>query len=80
MMAEKIFMERDRFVLRGDDRDIMVPAQHRKAVVRWCRQNKIDLECPLSKDNQAIIKDYFGVNLWRVRDEQQRMWFVMRWR
>ena len=33
-MAEKIFMERDRLVLRADDRDIMLPAQNKMAVVR----------------------------------------------
>ena len=78
-MAEKIFMERDRFVLRADDRDIMLPAQNKMAVVRWCRRNNIDFEFPLSKDQQEIVKHYFGVNIWRVRDEQQRMWFLLRW-
>ena len=78
-MGEKIFLERDRFVLRGDDRDIMISAQHKRAVLKWCRQNNIDFELPLSKDQQEIVKHYFGVNLWRVRDEQQRMWFALRW-
>ena len=78
-MAEKIFMTRDRFTLRGDDRDIMVPAQYKSSVLRWCRKNKIDVECPLSKDHQDIVKHYFGVNLWRIRNDQQRMWFIMRW-
>jgi hypothetical protein len=78
-MAEKIFLERDRFTLRGDDRDIMVPVQYRKEVLLWCRQNNINFELPLSKDQQEIVKQYFGVNIWRVRDEQQRMWFVLKW-
>jgi hypothetical protein len=78
-MAEKIFMERDRFILRGDDRDIMLPAQYKMAVLSWCRKNNIDVELPLNKDNEHIAKHYFGVNLWRIRDEQQRAWFALRW-
>jgi hypothetical protein len=79
MMGEKIFMEKDKLTLRGDDRDIMLPVQYKMAVLRWCRRNKIDFEFPLSKDQQDIVKHYFGVNIWRVRDEQQRMWFMFRW-
>ena len=78
-MTDKIFMERDRFTLRGDERDIMLPAQYKMTVVRWCKRNNIDFEFPLSNDQQEIAKHYFGVNLWRIRDEQQRMWFVLKW-
>lgn len=78
-MAERIFMERDRLTLRGDDRDIMLPAESKKAVLKWCRRNRIQIECPLNKDNEQIARHYFGVNLWRVKDEQQRMWFMLKW-
>ncbi len=78
-MAEKIFMERDRLVLRGDDRDFMLPVQYRMAVLRWCRLNGIDVETPLNKDGEHIAQQYFGVNLWRVRDEKQRAWFALKW-
>jgi hypothetical protein len=44
MMGEKIFMEKDKLTLRGDDRDIMLPVQYKMAVLRWCRRNKIDFE------------------------------------
>lgn len=78
-MAEKIFMERDGVVLRGDHRDFMLPAQYKMAVLAWCRRNKIIAELPLSPEYQAVARDYFGMNLWRIRDEQQRMWFALRW-
>lgn len=78
-MAEKIFMERDRLTLRGDDRDIMLPAQYKLAVLSWCRKNHINIECPLNKDNEHIARHYFGMNLWRIKDEKQRMWFRLKW-
>lgn len=78
-MADRIFIQKDRLTLRGDERDIMLPAQYRPAVLKWCRRNRIQIECPLNKDNEHIARHYFGVNLWRIRDEQQRMWFMLKW-
>ena len=78
-MAEKIFMKRDGIVLRGDDRDFMLPAQYKMAVLRWCRLNHIDIECPLSQANRGLARGYFGMDIWRVKDEKQRMWFMLRW-
>ena len=78
-MAEKIFMKRDKFILLGDDRDIMLPAQLKKSVLSWCKKNSINVETPLNKDNEHIARHYFGVNLWRVQNEQHRMWFMLRW-
>ena len=75
----KLFAEREKYRLTGDPRDIMVPADCKKDVVLWCRQMGIDLEIPMNRDNQDIVERYFGVNLWRVRDEQQRIMFVLRW-
>ena len=78
-MAEKIFMERDGVVLRGDHRDFMLPVQHTMAVLAWCRRNQIDIERPLSKGNRGVARGYFGMDIWRVKDEKQRMWFALRW-
>jgi hypothetical protein len=78
-MAEKVFMERNKCSLLGDDRDIMLPAQYKLAVLSWCRKNQIDIECSLNKDNEDIARRYFGMNLWRIKDEKQRMWFMLRW-
>ena len=77
-MAEKIFMERDGVVLRGDARDFMLPVQHTIAVLAWCRRNQIDVEFPLTQYSR-VAREHFGVKIWRIRDEQQRMWFALRW-
>ena len=78
-MAEKVFMERRDIVLRGDHRDFMLPVQYTRAVLLWCRKNKVDVERPLKDDHGILAREYFGMELWRIRDEQQRMWFALKW-
>ncbi len=58
------------YVLMGDFRDIAVPFFKRQEVYKWCGQNKViaELKGTLS-----------GTDVWRVRDDQQRVWFTLRW-
>jgi len=79
MMGTKIFCERNNLVVQSDERDIMLPVQQTTAVLSWCQQNSVDIESPLTRDEQRIVKQQFGVNIWRVRNEQQRSWFLLRW-
>ncbi len=58
------------YVLMGDSRDIAVSYAYRQEVFEWCGINKITVEF---QGNMS------GIDLWRVKDEQQRMWFTMRW-
>lgn len=78
-MGTKVFMERNGFTLQSDERDFVVPVEHRVQVKQWCQQTGVVVESPLSKDNRKIVEDYFEVDLWRVRDDEQRMWFSLRW-
>ena len=58
------------YVLMGDEKDIAVAASKRQEVYEWCGENKITIEY------QGTLG---GVDVWRVRDEQQRAWFALRW-
>ena len=58
------------YVLMGDDRDIGISSYHRNAVWDWCNDNNIDLEY------QGTLG---GTDVWRVRDERQRVAFVLKW-
>jgi len=78
-MGQKIFIEKDRYQLRGDSRDFALPVEHTKVMLDWCEQQGINVECPLDNDNQYLARNYFGVNLWRVRDDEQRVVFMLRW-
>lgn len=78
-MAQKIFLERQRMKLISDERDIMVPAKYHHAVLEWCQQNHIGVEAPGDNYDHGIARRIFGVNLWRIRDEEQRLWFALRW-
>ena len=75
-MAEKVFIERDFGQLISDERDIMLPLRLTKEVQEWCLTNNIKAE---RSQKQAIIQSYYGVTLWRIKDEQQRAWFILRW-
>ena len=69
-MGSKVFAEKNKFKLIGDERDISVATWHRDAVWKWCEDKGIGLEY------QGTLN---GIDLWRVRDEKHRMWFVLRW-
>jgi hypothetical protein len=75
-MAEKVFMERGSTQLISDERDIMLPLRLTKEVQEWCLTNNITAE---QSQKQAIIQSYYGVTLWRIKDERQRAWFMLKW-
>lgn len=58
------------YTLWGDFDDIAVPHSKRQDVYEWCGQNKITVEY------QGTLG---GTDVWRVRDEEQRAWFMLRW-
>ena len=70
MMGTRVFAEKGRVKLVGDERDIGVATQHRNDVLTWCNQNNIDF---LYQGHMA------GVDVWRVKDEQQRVTFILKW-
>jgi len=71
MMALKEMAQDQRgYVFMSDDRDIAVPYSQRQAVYTWCGQNGITVEY------QGTLG---GTDVWRVRDEQQRVAFLLKW-
>lgn len=79
MMAVKVFAEHRSFKLISDERDIMVPAKHRLAVLDWCAANDIEANLTPGSTQSAWAASTFGVNLWRVKNEKQRVAFALRW-
>lgn len=69
-MASKVFAEKGRVKLIGDERDIGIVSNYREDVWAWCHANGIELEY------QGTLG---GTDLWRIRDEKQRLWFALRW-
>lgn len=79
-MKTKVFKERGGYKLIGDYRDIMVPARYRLAVLSWCKRAGIDANINSSDDFiTRSAEKMFGVNLWRVHDDKQRLMFSLRW-
>lgn len=62
--------------LVGDERDIMISNQLIADVIEWCEQTGIKAE---QVPTSPMIQWSFGVNLWRIHDEQQRVLFALRW-
>ena len=69
-MQFKIFAERGQYKLTGDVRDLGVKFEQRSAVRNWCIFNGIEA---------MIVGTGLGYDLWRVKDEQSRILFVLRW-
>lgn len=70
-MALKEFGRDQRgYVFTSDERDIGIPFSQRQAVYDWCGANKIAVEY------QGTLG---GTDVWRVRDDQQRAWFTLKW-
>lgn len=75
----ELLMERSLYQLHGDEGDVTVDTHLRQEVLAWCQTNNITAESPLSPDNRYLSAQYFGVDVWRIKDPQQRSWFVLRW-
>ncbi len=69
-MNTRVFAEKGRVKLVGDERDIGIVSNYRKDVWAWCDANKIDLEY------QGTLAN---IDVWRIKDEEQRAWFMLRW-
>lgn len=70
MMGTRVFAEKGRVRLIGDERDIGIVSNYREDVWAWCDANNINLEY------QGTLGK---MDLWRVRDERQRVAFLLRW-
>lgn len=69
-MGTKTFAEKGRVRLVGDERDVAVVSNYREDVWAWCDANNIELEY------QGTLAK---VDLWRIRNEQQRVAFLLKW-
>ena len=78
-MATKVFRERNGLKLVSDERDIEVPAKYRFQVHEWCFDNEIEATLATNHEGSAWAASIWGVNLWRVKDDEQRMMFALRW-
>ena len=70
MTGTKVFAEKGRVKLIGDERDIATPYIRRQEVHAWAAENKIIVEYQGSMG---------GTDVWRIRDDQHRAWFALRW-
>jgi hypothetical protein len=77
-MAEKVFIDIEAADVKliGDHRDIMLPAKLIEEIQAWCDANNVIAE---RLQNHVTIQRMFGVTLWRIKDEEQRMWFALKW-
>ena len=74
-MATKVFLTNGSgYSLISDERDIMVSRTYYLEVIQWCAENGISIY-----DNGQRGAAAFGVNLWRIENEAQRLVFMLRW-
>ena len=59
------------YILKGDDRGVIIPWTLRQEVYDWAVQNKIAIEYQGSMS---------GLDLWYVKDDIHRAWFALRWK
>ena len=77
-MAIKVFREHGNLQLISDERDVLVSSQLRSAVLAWCLDNDILAEFA-TDPTWELVESTWAVNLWRIKDEQQRTMFILRW-
>lgn len=78
-MVTKVFHKKDTLELISDERDISLPAYQTKEIDLWCTTNDIKYEFVCDDKTQAFVQRIFNVRLWRVRDPDERMLFVLKW-
>lgn len=60
--------------LISDERDIAVDCRKRTTVWDWCEENNMVAEYQGTR-----FGNVFGLDLWRIKDEQQRVAFLLKW-
>jgi hypothetical protein len=53
-----------------DTIDVVISYTKRQEVYDWCSEHNIEIEY------QGTM---MGTDVWRVKDEKQRLWFKLRW-
>lgn len=69
----------DAFDIPRNDYDILLPSQNKMDILNWCRENNVNVECPLSREQEIIARELNGLCLWRIRDSEQRFRFMLKW-
>ena len=70
MSLREIATDSRGYVFMSDSRDIAVSYGNRQEVYEWGGANKITIEYQGTMGRTDI---------WRVRDDEQRMWFTLKW-
>jgi hypothetical protein len=79
VMGRKVFREHNGLKLISDERDVEVPAKYRVEVKEWCNENGIEATLASNIEGSAWTASIWGVNIWRVKDTNDRALFVLRW-
>ena len=69
-MGTKVFVEKGKVQLVGDVRGFTIPVKHRAEYWDWCQDNNITTE---------FHGCLGGVDLWYVKNEEDRMLALLRW-
>ena len=69
-MKDHVINERG-YALMGDSRGVTVSWTLRQEVYEWATQNKIVIEY------QGSLSGY---DLWYIKDDDHRAWFVLKWK
>jgi hypothetical protein len=69
-MTLKEFARERGLVFVSDERDIAIPHSRRQEVYKWAGKNSITIEY------QGTLG---SIDVWRVQDDEQRMWFSLKW-
>lgn len=78
-MGIKVFRERNGYKLIGDERDVEVPAKYRIKVKEWCNENGIEAALASNIEGSTWAASIWGVNIWRIKDTNDRAFFMLRW-
>lgn len=68
-MTTRVFAEWHGAELNSDVRDIGIKVQDADVIIPWCVENNIDIQ---------RVNRGFGIDVWRIKDEQQRMMFLLK--
>jgi hypothetical protein len=78
---QKVFLEHNGLRLVSDARDIVLPGKLTADVREWCNKNEVMASInhfPNDPDQQWTTR-LFNVNVWRIKDKDQRALFILRW-
>ena len=77
---KRLILHKDSIKLYAAETDVAVSRKDIMDVLSWCFAMGIKVEVAFTENQeQHLAKKKLNVDIWRIKDDQQRLMFLLKW-